>query len=57
MGNDPERLSSETHQGELAVDCLACPKVGVNLLEDWEKASPEERSVSFFLTFQPAADQ
>jgi hypothetical protein len=57
MGNDPERLSSETHQGELAVDCLACPKVGVNLPEDWEKASPEERSVSFFLTFQPAADQ
>ncbi|KAJ7866793.1 hypothetical protein B0H14DRAFT_3084182 [Mycena olivaceomarginata] len=43
MGNDPERLSSETHQGELAVDCLACPKVGVNLPEDWEKASPEER--------------
>ncbi|KAJ7788324.1 hypothetical protein B0H14DRAFT_3504322 [Mycena olivaceomarginata] len=43
MGNDLERLSSETHQGELAVDCLACPKVGVNLPEDWEKASPEER--------------
>ncbi|KAJ7360889.1 hypothetical protein DFH08DRAFT_800310 [Mycena albidolilacea] len=42
MGNDPERLSSETHQGELTVDCLACPKVGVNLPEDWEKASPEE---------------
>ncbi|KAJ7816450.1 hypothetical protein B0H14DRAFT_2602708 [Mycena olivaceomarginata] len=43
MGNDLERLSLETHQCELAVDCLACPKVGVNLPEDWEKASPEER--------------
>ncbi|KAJ7788499.1 hypothetical protein B0H14DRAFT_2398363, partial [Mycena olivaceomarginata] len=43
MGNDPERLSLETHQGELAVDCLACPKVGVNLPEGWEQASPEER--------------
>ncbi|KAJ7817032.1 hypothetical protein B0H14DRAFT_2374230 [Mycena olivaceomarginata] len=43
MGNDPERLSSEMHQGELTVDCLACPKVGVNLLEGWKQASPEER--------------
>ncbi|KAJ7831464.1 hypothetical protein B0H14DRAFT_3464063 [Mycena olivaceomarginata] len=29
--------------GELAVDCLACPKAGVNLPEGWERAPVEMR--------------
>ncbi|KAJ7903747.1 hypothetical protein B0H14DRAFT_3421928 [Mycena olivaceomarginata] len=43
MGNDPDRRASETHEGELAVDCLTCPKAGVNLPEGWEKVPVEMR--------------
>ncbi|KAJ7868760.1 hypothetical protein B0H14DRAFT_2572191 [Mycena olivaceomarginata] len=43
MGNDPDRRTAETHQGELAVDCLACPKAGVNLPEGWKDAPVELR--------------
>ncbi|KAJ7075019.1 hypothetical protein B0H15DRAFT_792382 [Mycena belliarum] len=32
-----------TGQGELAIDCPACPRPGVNLPEGWEKAAPEQR--------------
>ncbi|KAF7349558.1 CxC2 domain-containing protein [Mycena sanguinolenta] len=43
MGNDPDRLTAETREGELAVECLACPKAGVNLPAGWEDAPPEMR--------------
>ncbi|KAJ7773541.1 hypothetical protein B0H14DRAFT_3095985 [Mycena olivaceomarginata] len=43
MGNDPDRFAAETRDGELAVECIACPKAGVNLPEGWEKASPGQR--------------
>jgi hypothetical protein len=43
MGNDSDRFSTETRDGELAVECIACPKVGVNLPEGWHAASPEQR--------------
>ncbi|KAJ7756133.1 hypothetical protein B0H14DRAFT_2635188 [Mycena olivaceomarginata] len=43
MGNDPDRRMAETRDGELAVDCLACPKAGVNLPKGWEKAPVELR--------------
>ncbi|KAJ7306264.1 hypothetical protein DFH08DRAFT_824713 [Mycena albidolilacea] len=43
MGNDRDRFAAETRDGELAVECIACPKVGVNLPEGWETASPERR--------------
>lgn len=43
MGNDPDRCTSETREGELGVDCLACPKAGVNLPEGWERAPVEIR--------------
>ncbi|KAJ7821085.1 hypothetical protein B0H14DRAFT_3089147 [Mycena olivaceomarginata] len=33
----------ETRDGELAVECITCPKVGVNLPEGWHTASPEQR--------------
>ncbi|KAJ7479904.1 hypothetical protein FB451DRAFT_1395461 [Mycena latifolia] len=32
-----------TAPGELAIECPACPRPGVNLPEGWEKASLEER--------------
>ncbi|KAJ7429368.1 hypothetical protein B0H11DRAFT_1768371 [Mycena galericulata] len=32
-----------TGLGELAIQCPACPRPGVNLPEGWEDASPEER--------------
>ncbi|KAJ7825921.1 hypothetical protein B0H14DRAFT_3725728 [Mycena olivaceomarginata] len=38
MGNDPDRHTAQTHGGELAVDCITYPKVGVNLPDGWEKA-------------------
>jgi hypothetical protein len=37
-----------TKAGELAIDCPACPRPGVNLPDDWEKASPEDRWVLSF---------
>ncbi|KAJ7796028.1 hypothetical protein B0H14DRAFT_2391100 [Mycena olivaceomarginata] len=43
MGNDPDRAVAETRDGELAVDCIACPKVGVNLPPGWENAPLELR--------------
>jgi hypothetical protein len=44
MGNDPDRCAAKTHEDELAVECIACPKPGVNLPEGWEQAPPEQRS-------------
>ncbi|KAF7298606.1 CxC2 domain-containing protein [Mycena indigotica] len=32
-----------TVSGELAIRCPACPRPGVNLLEGWESAAPEDR--------------
>ncbi|KAJ7468406.1 hypothetical protein B0H11DRAFT_1732318 [Mycena galericulata] len=32
-----------TGRGELAIQCPACPRPGVNLPEGWEDASPEDR--------------
>ena len=32
-----------TQRGELAVECPACPKPGVNLPDGWEKTSPDKR--------------
>ncbi|KAF7376803.1 CxC2 domain-containing protein [Mycena sanguinolenta] len=43
MGNDPDRLVSDTREGELAVECIACPKPGVNLPEGWENTPPAMR--------------
>ncbi|KAJ7615463.1 hypothetical protein FB45DRAFT_1035452 [Roridomyces roridus] len=43
MGNDPDRLAAETKEGELGVDCLACPKAGVNLTRELRSVLPEDR--------------
>jgi hypothetical protein len=37
-GNDGERTVSETKPGELAVECPACPRPGINLPDDWGEA-------------------
>jgi hypothetical protein len=34
-----------TKPGELAIQCPACPRPGVNLPDDWEKAPPELKCV------------
>ena len=32
-----------TDPGELAVDCPACPRPGINLPEDWESAPEKQK--------------
>ncbi|KAJ7870752.1 hypothetical protein B0H14DRAFT_3439844 [Mycena olivaceomarginata] len=39
----PTAVLQKCTRGELAVECLACPKAGVNLPEGWEKAPVEVR--------------
>ncbi|KAF8160335.1 hypothetical protein K438DRAFT_1985759 [Mycena galopus ATCC 62051] len=46
MGNNPDRSSAEMRNRELAAECLACPKAGVNLPARWEKTPPEQRWAS-----------
>jgi len=38
-GQDPEGAGA-TAQGELAVECPACPHPGRNLPDDWRKPGP-----------------
>ncbi|KAK7017907.1 hypothetical protein VNI00_018519 [Paramarasmius palmivorus] len=40
IGNEPERGLGDVKEGELTVPCLACPRPGVNLPEDWETSTP-----------------
>ncbi|KAJ7233795.1 hypothetical protein C8J57DRAFT_1249691 [Mycena rebaudengoi] len=40
--HDPRGVKT-TAPGELAIQCPACPQPGVNLLQDWEKASNEDK--------------
>ncbi|KAJ7635987.1 hypothetical protein DFH06DRAFT_1002998, partial [Mycena polygramma] len=42
-----------TKSGELAIECPACPRPGVNLPDGWEHAPPEDR---FLYTFFLALD-
>ncbi|KAK7441199.1 hypothetical protein VKT23_016680 [Stygiomarasmius scandens] len=42
-GNDANRPVEVTHAGELAIPCIACPRVGINLPEDWQDVSSDER--------------
>jgi hypothetical protein len=32
-----------TKPGELAIECPACPRPGINLPEDWEDTPPEKQ--------------
>lgn len=42
-GNDPARKVADTRAGELAVECPACPRPGVNIPDDWENVPPKRR--------------
>jgi hypothetical protein len=44
-GHDPAGIDA-TSQGELAVECPACPHPGRNLPEDWKLTPPEVMQVS-----------
>ncbi|KAJ7590359.1 hypothetical protein C8J56DRAFT_783650, partial [Mycena floridula] len=44
-GNDGERPVTDTKPGELAVECPACPRPGVNLPEGWNNAASEVRFI------------
>ncbi|KAJ7593173.1 hypothetical protein C8J56DRAFT_1045621 [Mycena floridula] len=44
-GNDRERAIAETKPGELAVECPACPRAGINLPSGWMDAAPESRFI------------
>jgi hypothetical protein len=39
-----------TFSGELAVECPACPRPGVNILDNWEEA-PEGQKCALFITY------
>lgn len=43
-GHDPTGAAGTT-EGSLAILCPSCPHPGINLPEDWEKASESERFV------------
>ncbi|KAJ7027741.1 hypothetical protein C8F04DRAFT_964879 [Mycena alexandri] len=40
-----------TKSGELAIDCPACPRPDVNLVDGWMNAAPEERYVHLYTLF------
>ncbi|KAJ7020579.1 hypothetical protein C8F04DRAFT_1274884 [Mycena alexandri] len=45
-GHDPSGVKA-TKPGALAIECPACPRPDVNLPEDWESASNEDRFLYF----------
>ncbi|KAJ7884187.1 hypothetical protein B0H14DRAFT_3082403 [Mycena olivaceomarginata] len=47
-GHDPGGAKA-TKSGALAVLCPACPRPGINLPEDWEEVSKEDRCVYLFI--------
>ncbi|KAJ3737872.1 hypothetical protein EV360DRAFT_77346, partial [Lentinula raphanica] len=48
-GNDGVRKVKETEVGELAVQCIACPRPGINLPEGWLETSEEQQFL--YITF------
>ena len=46
-GHDPTGAGG-TEQGELAVDCPACPHLGRNILNDWEQSPKNVKYVIHF---------
>lgn len=48
-GHDPAG-SAATSQGELVLECPACPIPGKNLPDNWEDVKPEERYVFILIT-------
>ncbi|KAE9384818.1 hypothetical protein BT96DRAFT_841681, partial [Gymnopus androsaceus JB14] len=42
-GNDAVRTLAETYVGELAIACIACPRPGVNIPDNWKEAPKSKR--------------
>lgn len=42
-GNDSERTLAETKTGEMAIGCIACPRPGVNLPDNWKDAAKDKK--------------
>ncbi|KAJ7018016.1 hypothetical protein C8F04DRAFT_1278419 [Mycena alexandri] len=43
VGNDGKRKVAQTMPGELGPDCPGCPRPKVNIPDDWESATEEQR--------------
>ncbi|KAJ7594166.1 hypothetical protein C8J56DRAFT_1043935 [Mycena floridula] len=44
-GNDDVRKIDETFPGEIAVECPACPRPGINLPENWESMPKDQKFI------------
>ncbi|KAJ3738064.1 hypothetical protein EV360DRAFT_58474, partial [Lentinula raphanica] len=42
-GNDASRTLAETRAGEMGIACIACPRPGINLPEDWQTVPSSKR--------------
>ncbi|KAE9397164.1 hypothetical protein BT96DRAFT_957972 [Gymnopus androsaceus JB14] len=51
MAKHAGRGNDATHIGELAIPCIACPRPGVNLPDDWKEAPKSKRCVSLLDIF------
>ncbi|KAJ3709697.1 hypothetical protein C8R42DRAFT_598178 [Lentinula raphanica] len=49
-GNDANRTLAETRSGEMGIPCVACPRPGINLPDDWQKA-PVSRRYLYWIYF------
>ncbi|KAL0567046.1 hypothetical protein V5O48_014951 [Marasmius crinis-equi] len=47
VGVDPARSINNVSAGELAVRCIACPRPGINVPEDWQTKIREDPDKSF----------
>ncbi|THU75457.1 hypothetical protein K435DRAFT_880783 [Dendrothele bispora CBS 962.96] len=51
-GNDGKQEIADTKLGELAVECIACPRPKINLPPGWDTASSDRRFIyNMFLSF------
>ncbi|KAJ3833604.1 hypothetical protein F5878DRAFT_645810 [Lentinula raphanica] len=49
-GNDASRTLAETRAGEMGIPCIACPRPGINLPDDWKEA-PASKSYLYWIYF------
>ncbi|KAJ3817509.1 hypothetical protein F5880DRAFT_1626284 [Lentinula raphanica] len=49
-GNDASRTLAETRSGEMGISCIACPRPGINLPEDWKNV-PASKSYLYWIYF------
>ncbi|KAJ3738073.1 hypothetical protein EV360DRAFT_90862 [Lentinula raphanica] len=49
-GNDATRTLAETRAGEMGISCIACPRPGINLPENWKEA-PASKKYLYWIYF------